>query len=97
MQRDQPIFDTEESPTIDLSSTSPIETYDKSILECGYEDNAFWSILRDTVVYHGENNFSSLIFDFDKSYKTTVNQTYITDPKDLYFSADNNNIPNFLT
>ena len=91
-----PSFDTEESHTIDLSSTSPIETYDKSILECGYEDNAFWSILTDTVVYHGENNLSSLIFDFDKSYNTTVNQTYITDPKDLYFNADNNNVPNFL-
>ena len=37
-----------------------------------------------------------MIFDFDKSYNTTVNQTYITDPKDLYFNADNNNIPNFL-
>ena len=36
-----PSFDTEETNTIDLSTTSPIETYDKSILECGYEDNAF--------------------------------------------------------
>ena len=37
-------------------------------------------------------------FDIDKLY-TTVNQTYITDPKDLYFSADNNNIdlPNLIT
>ena len=52
------------------------------------------SILTDTVVYHGENNFSSLIFDIDKSYNTTEEQTYITDPKDLYFNADNNNIPN---
>ena len=76
--------------------TSPIETNDKLILECGYEDNAFWSILTDTVVYHGEDNLSSLIFDFDKLC-TTVNQTYITDPKDLYFSTDNNNIPDLLT
>ena len=89
-----PSFDTEESHTINLSLTSPIETHDKSILECGYEDNAFWSILTDTVVYHEENNFSSLIFDIDKSYNTTEEQTYITDPKDLYFNADNNNIPN---
>ena len=89
-------FDTEEPHTIDLSSTSPIETYDKPILECGYEDNAFWSILTDTVVYHEENNLSSLILDFDKSYNTTLNQTYFTDPKDLYFNADNNNIPKFL-
>ena len=91
-----PSFDTEESHSIDLSSTSPIETYDKPILECGYEDNAFWSILTDTVVYHEEDNLSSLVFDFDKLY-TTVNQTSITDPKDLYFSADNNNIPNLPT
>ena len=91
-----PSFDTEESHSIDLSLTSPIETYDKPILECGYEDNAFWSILTDTVAYHGEDNLSSLVFDFDKLH-TTVNKTYITDPKDLYFSADNNNIPNFLT
>ena len=91
-----PSFDTEESHSIDLSSTSYIETYDKPILECGYEDNAFWSILTDTVVYHEENNLSSLAFDFDKLY-TTVNQTYITDPKDLYFSADNNNIPDPIT
>ena len=91
-----PSFDTEESHSIDLSSISPIETYGKPILECDYEDNAFWSILTDTVVYHGENNLSSLVFDFNKLY-TTVNQTYITDPKDLYFSADNNNIPNLLT
>ena len=84
---------TEESHSIDLSSTSPIGTYDKPILEGGYEDNAFWSILTDTVVYHGENNLSSLVFDFDKLY-TTIKQTYITDPKDLCFSADNNNIPN---
>ena len=34
-----------------------------------------------------------MVFDFDELY-TTVNQTYITDPKDLYFSADNDNIPN---
>ena len=91
-----PSFDTEETHPIDLSLAPPVETNDKSILECGYEDNAFWSILTDTVVYHGENNLSSLLFDFDKSYKTTVNQTYVTDPKDLYFNADNNNIPNFL-
>ena len=65
-----PYFDTEESHSIDLSSTSPIETYDKPIPECGYEDNAFWSILTDTVVYHGENNLSSLVFDFDKLYTT---------------------------
>ena len=36
-----PSFDIEESHSIDLSSTSPIETYDKPILECGYEDNPF--------------------------------------------------------
>ena len=89
-----PSFDTEETHTINLPLTSPIETYGKSIPECGYEDNAFWSILTDTVVYYGENNFSSLIFDIEKSYNTTVEQTYITDPKDLYFNADNNNIPN---
>ena len=36
-------------------------------------------------------------FDIDKLY-TTVNQTYITNPKDLYFiDADNNNIPNLIT
>ena len=91
-----PSFDTEETHSIDLSSTSLIETYDKPILDSGYEDNAFWSILTDTVVYHGENNLSSLKFDIDNLY-TTVNQTYITDPKDLYFSADNNNIPNLIT
>ena len=87
-----PSFDTEETHSIDLSSTSLIETYDKPILDSGYEDNAFWSILTDTVVYHGEDNLSSLKFDIDNLY-TTVNQTYITDPKDLYFSADNNKIP----
>ena len=91
-----PSFDTEETHSIDLSSTSLIETYDKPILDSGYEDNAFWSILTDTVVYHGENNLSSLKFDIDNLY-TTVNQTYITDPKDLYFSAGNNNIPNLVT
>ena len=91
-----PSFDTEETHSIDLSSTSLIETYDKPILDSGYEDNAFWSILTDTVVYHGENNLSSLKFDIDNLY-TTVNQTYITDPKDLYFSADNNNIPDLTT
>ena len=90
-----PSLNNVESHPIDLSLTSPIETYDKPILECGYENNAFWSILTHTVVYHGEDNLSSLVFDFDKLY-TTVNQTYITDPKDLYFSADNNNIPNLL-
>ena len=58
-----PSFDTEESHPIDLSLTSPIETYGKPILECGYEDNAFWSILTDTVVYHEENSLSSLVFD----------------------------------
>ena len=77
----------EETHSIDLSSTSPIETYDKPILDSGYEDNAFWSILTDTVVYYGEDNLSSLIFDIDKLY-TTVDQTHITDPKDLYFSAE---------
>ena len=91
-----PSFDTEETHPIDLSLISPIETYDKPILDSGYEDNAFWSILTDTVVYHGEDNLSSLTFDIDKLY-TTVDQTYITDPKDLYFSADNNNIPNLST
>ena len=91
-----PSFNTEETHSIDLSSTSLIETDDKPILDSGYEDNAFWSILTDTVVYHGENNLSSLKFDIDNLY-TNVNQTFITDPKDLYFSADNNNIPNLIT
>ena len=36
------------------------------------------------------------MFDSDELYMT-ANQTYITDPKDLYFNADNNNIPNLLT
>ena len=76
--------------------TSPIETYDKPILDSGYEDNTFWSILTDTVVYHGRDNLSSLTFNIDKLY-TTVNQTHFTDPKDLYFNADNNNIPNSTT
>ena len=57
-----PSFDIEETHSIDLSLTSPIETYGKPILECDYEDNAFWSILTDTVVYHGEDKLSFLVF-----------------------------------
>ena len=37
-----------------------------------------------------------MVFDLNK-LNTTVTQTYITDPKDLYFSADHNNIPNYST
>ena len=34
-----------------------------------------------------------MVSDFEKLYPTEK-QTYFADPKDLYFSADNNNTPN---
>ena len=87
-------FDTEETLPIDLSLTSHIETYDKLIPECNFEHCALWSIFVDIVSCHKEENSSS--FQTEALY-TDQPKTYYRNPKDLYFNADNNNIPNLNT
>ena len=89
-----PSFDTEATLPIDLSSTSHIETYDKFIPECDFKHCALWSILVDIVSYHEEENSSS--FQTEALYKDQP-KTYYRNPKDLYFNADNNNVPNLNT
>ena len=86
-----PSFDTEETLPIDLSSTSHIETYDKLIPECDLKHCTLWSILVDIVSYHKEENSSS--FQTEALYIDQP-KTYYRNPKDLYFNADNNNVPN---
>ena len=89
-----PSFDTEETLPIDLSLTSHIETYDKLIPECDFKHCALWSIFVDIVSYHEEENSSS--FQTEALY-TDQPKTYYRNPKDLYFNADNNNVPNLNT
>ena len=89
-----PSFDTEETLPIDLSLTSHIGTYDKFIPECDFKHCALWSIFVDIVFYHEEENSSS--FQTEALY-TDQPKTYYRNPKDLYFNADNNNVPNLNT
>ena len=87
-------FDTEETLPIDLSLTSHIETYDKLIPECDFKHCALWSIFVDIVSYHEEENSSS--FQTETLY-TDQPKTYYRNSKDLYFNADNNNVPTLIT
>ena len=91
-----PSYDTEETLPIDLSSTSHIETYDKLIPECDPKHNAFWSILTDLVSCYKEENPSFLRMQSENSC-TDQSKSYYRNPKDLYFNADNNNVPNLNT
>ena len=64
------------------------------IPECDFKNCALWSIFVDIVSYHEEENSS--YFQTEALYIDQP-KTYYRNPKDLYFNADNNNVPSLNT